>query len=49
MNLRVDLVAQPQEVRVMNNMKKAYEVSAIAIRQRLAEQRSEDLQVLNGL
>ncbi|MBD2156056.1 hypothetical protein [Leptolyngbya sp. FACHB-16] len=33
----------------MGDMKKAYEVAAIAVRQRLAEQRPEDLQVLNKL
>jgi len=33
----------------MSDMKKAYEVAAIAVRQRLAEQHPEDLQVLNNL
>lgn len=33
----------------MSDMKKAYEVAAIAVRQRLTEQRPEDLQVLNKL
>lgn len=33
----------------MSDMKKAYEVAAIAVRQRLAEQRPEDLHVLNKL
>lgn len=33
----------------MSDMKKAYEVAAIAVRQRLAEQHPEDLKVLNGL
>lgn len=33
----------------MSDMKKAYEVAAIAVRQRLAEQHPEDLQVLNKL
>ena len=33
----------------MNDMKKAYEVAAIAVRQRLTEQRPEDLHVLNKL
>jgi hypothetical protein len=33
----------------MSDMKKAYEVAAIAVRQRLAEQRPEDLQVLSKL
>lgn len=33
----------------MSNMKKAYEVAAIAVRQRLMEQRPENLPVLNGL
>lgn len=33
----------------MSDMQKAYEVAAIAVRQRLAEQRPEDLQVLNKL
>lgn len=33
----------------MTDMKKAYEVAAIAVRQRLAEQRPEDLHVLNKL
>lgn len=33
----------------MSDMKKAYEVAAIAVRQRLVEQRPEDLHVLNKL
>jgi len=33
----------------MSDMKKAYEVAAIAVRQRLAEQRPEELHVLNKL
>ncbi|MBL1179344.1 hypothetical protein [Pantanalinema sp. GBBB05] len=33
----------------MSDMKKAYDVAAIAVRQRLAEQHPEDLQVLNKL
>jgi hypothetical protein len=43
------LIAQPQEVIVMSDMKKAYEVAAIAVRQSLAEQRPEDLHLLNKL
>jgi len=42
-------IAQPQEVIVMSDMKKAYEVAAIAVCQRFAEQRPEDLHVLNRL
>lgn len=48
-SLKIPNLAQLQEVIVMSDMKKAYEVAAIAVRQRLAEQRPEDLQVLNKL